>query len=50
MSGGTLSCTAESRAMNAIVQLASQHPFTSFDAERPPLEEIFLSYYGAENA
>lgn len=31
--------------MDAIVKLASAHPVTMFDAERPPLEELFLTYY-----
>lgn len=35
-----------SAAMNDVIQLASRHPVKTFDAERPPLEEIFLTYYG----
>ena len=31
--------------MDAIVKLASAHPVERFDAERPPLEELFLTYY-----
>ena len=31
---------------DAIIQLASRHRIELFDAERPPLDEIFLSYYG----
>lgn len=50
VAGAMLTCTAESSAMNAVIQLTSQHPVVTFDAERPPLEEIFLSYYGAETA
>jgi ABC-2 type transport system ATP-binding protein len=37
-------------AMNEVLRLASRHEVRSFDAERPPLEEIFLSYYGEERA
>jgi ABC-2 type transport system ATP-binding protein len=35
-----------SGSMNDVIQLAGRHPVRTFDAERPPLEEIFLSYYG----
>ena len=34
-------------SMNEVIQLAGRHPVRTFDAERPPLEEIFLTYYGA---
>lgn len=37
-------------AMNDVIRLASQHEVVTFDAERPPLEEIFLTYYGGEGA
>jgi len=36
--------------MREVVRLASQGEIVSFDAERPPLEEIFLSYYGEERS
>jgi ABC-2 type transport system ATP-binding protein len=36
-------------AMNEVIQLASRHQIHTFDAERPPLEEIFLTYYGEEH-
>jgi len=35
-------------AMNEVLRLASRYDVRAFDAERPPLEEIFLSYYGEE--
>jgi len=41
----TLSFTV-SGAMNEVIRLASQREVLTFDAERPPLEEIFLTYYG----
>lgn len=31
--------------MDAIVKLAGDHQVAMFDAERPPLEELFLTYY-----
>ncbi|MGC4191726.1 MAG: AAA family ATPase [Thermomicrobiales bacterium] len=31
--------------MDAIVKQASAYPVEMFDAERPPLEELFLTYY-----
>ena len=37
-------------AMHEVIQLASRHRVLTFDAERPPLEEIFLTYYGEEGA
>jgi ABC-2 type transport system ATP-binding protein len=43
--GETISFTAHG-SMDAIIQLASRHRIELFDAERPPLDEIFLSYYG----
>lgn len=44
----TLSFTVGS-AMHEVIQLASRHQVVTFDAERPPLEEIFLTYYGEED-
>jgi ABC-2 type transport system ATP-binding protein len=35
-----------SSAMNEVIRLASRREVITFDAERPPLEEIFLTYYG----
>ncbi|MBA3378642.1 MAG: ABC transporter ATP-binding protein, partial [Chloroflexia bacterium] len=35
-----------SGSMNDVIRLAGQHEVITFDAERPPLEEIFLTYYG----
>ncbi len=35
-----------SGSMNDVIWLAGQHEVITFDAERPPLEEIFLTYYG----
>jgi ABC-2 type transport system ATP-binding protein len=46
LNGATLTFTAAGPAMNGVIRLASQHPIVTFDAERPPLEEIFLTYYG----
>jgi len=37
-------------SMDAIIQFASQHPVSQFDSERPPLEEIFLTYYSESPA
>lgn len=37
-------------AMNEVIRLAATRPVVAFDAERPPLEELFLSYYGEERA
>jgi ABC-2 type transport system ATP-binding protein len=45
--GATLSFTVGD-AMHEVIQLASRHRVVTFDAERPPLEEIFLTYYGEE--
>jgi len=44
--GSTISFQAHG-SMDAIIQLASHHPVQLFDAERPPLEEIFLTYYSS---
>lgn len=46
LANATLTFTAAGPAMNGVIQLAAQHPIVTFDAERPPLEEIFLTYYG----
>lgn len=46
--GATISFRVPGERMCEVVRLASQEEITSFDAERPPLEEIFLSYYGEE--
>ncbi|MDQ3442806.1 MAG: ABC transporter ATP-binding protein [Chloroflexota bacterium] len=35
-----------SGSMNDVIRLAGQREVITFDAERPPLEEIFLTYYG----
>ena len=35
-----------SGSMNDVIRLAGQREVIAFDAERPPLEEIFLTYYG----
>lgn len=43
--GSTISFTV-SGSMNEVIRLAGQHEVDTFDAERPPLEEIFLTYYG----
>jgi len=32
--------------MDALLKATSQHPVVTFDAERPPLEQVFLQYYG----
>ena len=32
--------------IDPVIQMASRHRVESFDAERPPLEELFLTYYG----
>lgn len=47
--GSTVSFTV-SGSMNEVIRLASQHQVLTFDAERPPLEEIFLTYYGTGQA
>ncbi len=39
-----------SGSMNEVIRLASQQQVVQFDAERPPLEEIFLTYYGPGEA
>jgi len=39
-----------SGSMNELIRLASRHNVSAFDAERPPLEEIFLTYYGDDPA
>ena len=44
--GRTLSFTAHG-SMNSVVQLASRYNIEQFDSEPPPLEELFLAYYGA---
>lgn len=44
--GSTISFQAHG-SMDAIIQLASQHRVHLFDSERPPLEEIFLTYYSS---
>lgn len=36
--------------MDAVVKAASRHPIITFDAERPPLEQVFLQYYGKDDA
>jgi ABC-2 type transport system ATP-binding protein len=36
-----------SGSMDAIVKLAAQHRLADLSVERPTLEEIFLTYYGA---
>jgi len=41
----TISFTV-SDSMNEVIRLAGQRQVVTFDAERPPLEEIFLTYYG----
>jgi ABC-2 type transport system ATP-binding protein len=46
LNDATLTFTAAGPAMNSVIQLAAGHPIVTFDAERPPLEEIFLTYYG----
>jgi len=33
-------------SMNELIQIASQHHVRSLDAVRPPLDELFLAYYG----
>jgi ABC-2 type transport system ATP-binding protein len=35
--------------MDTIVKLASKYPVAMLDAERPPLEELFLTYYARDN-
>jgi len=45
VSGATVTFTAHG-SMDPIIKLASRHRIELFDAERPPLEEIFLSFYG----
>ncbi len=47
--GATISFQAHG-SMDAIIQLASHHPVQLFDSERPPLEEIFLTYYSSGTA
>jgi ABC-2 type transport system ATP-binding protein len=37
-------------SMDPIIKLAARHRIDLFDAERPPLEEVFLSFYGELNA
>ena len=32
--------------IDPVIQLAARYRIETFDAERPPLEELFLSYYG----
>jgi len=44
--GKTLTFQAHG-SMDDIIRLASQYHVDFFDAERPPLEEIFLTYYGS---
>jgi ABC-2 type transport system ATP-binding protein len=44
-SGRTVTFRANG-SMDGVIRLASRHRVEIFDAERPPLEEIFLSYYG----
>ncbi|MDQ3656006.1 MAG: ABC transporter ATP-binding protein [Chloroflexota bacterium] len=39
-----------SGSMNEVIRLTGQHQVLTFDAERPPLEEIFLTYYGTGQA
>lgn len=46
--GATISFRVPGERMCEVVRLASRDEITSFDAERPPLEEIFLTYYGEE--
>ena len=46
--GLTISFRLPGERMSDVIHLASQEDVVSFDAERPPLEEIFLSYYGEE--
>ncbi len=47
--GPTISFRVPGERMCEVVRLASQEHIVSFDAERPPLEEIFLTYYGEEH-
>jgi ABC-2 type transport system ATP-binding protein len=47
--GPTVTFTAHG-AMDPIIKLASRHRIELFDAERPPLEEVFLSFYGESAA
>jgi ABC-2 type transport system ATP-binding protein len=46
--GAMVSFRLPGERMHEVVRLASASEIVAFDAERPPLEEIFLSYYGAE--
>jgi ABC-2 type transport system ATP-binding protein len=43
--GATVTFTAHG-SMDPIIKLAARHRIDLFDAERPPLEEVFLSFYG----
>ena len=49
VSGATVTFTAHG-SMDPIIKLASRHRIELFDAERPPLEEVFLSFYGESAA
>jgi ABC-2 type transport system ATP-binding protein len=42
---GTIVTFTAHGAMDAIVKFAAARPVEQFDSERPPLEEIFLTYY-----
>ena len=46
--GTTVSFRVPGERMCEVVRMASNEDIVAFDAERPPLEEIFLTYYGEE--
>ncbi len=46
--GASITFRVPGDRMRDVVHLAAQEEIISFDSERPPLEEIFLAYYGEE--